>query len=187
MRTIAQPARTLVSAMMCVALGFTSSRIARAETPMPTSGQMDRASLSEAAIKATAIASGALFAAAKAQAGGMASDVASLSRMAALPAAAMKWGQLRNPWVEGQFMDVAIEGAGKSARVGLIIPSIPKSLCLESLVEWSMRPELDRVEFGSLAYKSGSDWKIDEPERICAQLEAGPVRVWAKVGGLVER
>lgn len=130
---------------------------------------------------ATRMAIQALSAAASAQAAGMKSDPSSLARMGALPAGLVKWGQIKSPWADGQFLDIELDGEGKSAHVALVAPTIPAEACAQTVVELAMRPEMDRMEVGKWRLAVGDQWKIDDMPGLCAAMKAGPVKLWGKL------
>lgn len=115
-----------------------------------------------------------------AQAAGLGSDPASLARMGALPGSLVKWGQIKNPWVDGQFMDIQYAGSGKAARVAVVASGIPSPLCKDAILELAMRPEIEKVEAGAWSLEVGEPWKIQDVDGLCLALAAGPVKLWAK-------
>lgn len=115
-----------------------------------------------------------------AQAAGMRSDPASLARMGGLPAALVKWGQVKSPWDGGRFLDIERRGEGKSARIAVVAPGIPGPLCKDSILDLAMRPEIERVEAGSWSLEVGEPWKIQDVDGLCLALAAGPVKMWAR-------
>jgi hypothetical protein len=148
--------------------------------PQANGAPMAGALAERAGALASRAAARVVAAADAAQEAGLKNDPASLARMGALPASLIKWGQLRSPWVEGQFMDIQYIGEGKQAKVAVVAPSIPNQLCADSILELAMRPEIERVEVGSWNLEVGEKWKIKDVEGLCQALAKGPVKLWAK-------
>ena len=99
-----------------------------------------------------------------------------LSRSGALPPELLKWGQIKNPYREGQFLDIESADDGS---VSVIIPSIPKSMCAKALTELSMIPSLDSFQAGDVQFFVGTAWHINNLEALCDVLAKNPSKATA--------
>lgn len=117
---------------------------------------------------AARLSAGVLAAASRAKEAGAKADAASLARSGALPIQLVKWGQIKSPWREGDFLDVVPGGLGEPAVV--VIHGVDPSQCAAALEELSSQPEIERVLVGSKAFVVGEPWRIEELSKTCAEL-----------------
>jgi hypothetical protein len=127
---------------------------------------------------AARLSAGVLAAASRAKEAGAKADAASLARSGGLPIQLVKWGQIKSPWRDGDFLDVEPGGLGDPAVV--VIHGIEPSQCESALEELSSQPEIERVLVGAKSFKVGERWLVEDVAKTCAELSRNGARL---VGG----